>query len=107
MERKEDYINKLQVFFDEIDEDGNCEISYDEFIKHADSPHMHAFANSLEIDLTDAKQFFQVLSNNGHRPVDIETFVVGCIKLKGMARSMDLMDLVYSHKQEVYRRQLF
>ena len=25
----------------------------------------------------------QVLSANGRRPVDLETFIVGCIKLKG------------------------
>merc|ERR1719453_880665 len=83
LEKKEDYIDKVQQFYDEIDYDGDGTITYNEFMNHADCPLMHAFANSLEIDLTDAKQFFSVLSNKGLRQVDIETFVVGCIKLKG------------------------
>lgn len=107
MEKKEVYIDKLQVFYDEIDDNKDGELGYEEFMAHADSPHMHAFANSLEIDLTDAKQFFQVLSNSGRRAVNIETFVVGCIKLKGMARSMDLMDLVYQHRQAVVHQEMF
>merc|ERR1712039_1048728 len=36
---------------------------------------------------------------NGNRPVDLETFVVGCIKLQGMARSMDLMDVMLSQRK--------
>merc|ERR1712217_592270 len=68
---------------------------------------MHAFAKSLEIDITDAKQFFLILSGNGRRTVDIETFVVGCIKLKGTAKSMDLMDLMYSHKRAATKQAEF
>jgi len=99
MEHKEDYISKLRMFYDEIDEDGDGEISYAEFCTHMDSPHMQAFAASLEIEITDAKQFFQVISDRGQRSVDIETFVVGCIKNKGPAKSVDLMDLAYSYKK--------
>jgi len=45
------------------------------------------------------QQFFNLLSSNGNKPVDLETFVVGCIKLKGAAKSMDLMDLVYMTRE--------
>jgi len=31
--------------------------------------------------------------------VNLENFVIGCIKLKGLAKSMNLMDLIYSQKQ--------
>merc|ERR1719265_1268164 len=68
---------------------------------------MHAFAQSLEIDTSDTKQFFCILSDHGKRTVDIETFVVGCIKLKGQAKSMDLMDLVYAHRQAVAEQHEF
>merc|ERR1712167_419622 len=58
-----------------------------------------AFAESLEIEAGDLQQFFTILSANGSRRVDLETFVIGCIKLRGMAKSMDLMDLLLSHRQ--------
>jgi hypothetical protein len=40
-----------------------------------------------------------VISEGGRRSVDLETFVVGCIKLKGAAKSADLMDLIYKSKK--------
>jgi len=98
MEKKEDYVHSLQNFFDEIDVDEDGEVTYDEFCKHMESPLLLAFAESLEIDTSDAKQFFHILSGEGKHKVDIETFVVGCIKLKGAAKSMDLMDLACFQK---------
>merc|ERR1712232_1201759 len=59
---------------------------------------MVAFCTSLEIDATDVAQFFSILSAGGNRSVDVETFVIGCIKLKGYAKSMDLMDLTIQQK---------
>jgi len=99
LDRKDLYIRQLQAFFDEMDQDGDGQITYMDFCKHADHHLIHAFASSLEIDITDAKQFFCMLSGNGSRSVDIETFVVGCIKLKGAAKSMDLMDLIFQFRK--------
>jgi len=93
MQKKEDYIHSLEEFFAMIDGDRDGEITFSEFCAHLHQPQMHAFASSLDIDVTDARRFFEVLSDRGHRAVDIETFVVGCIKMRGPARSVDLVDL--------------
>merc|ERR1712083_73789 len=86
-------------WFSSIDEDGSGSITYDQFAKNANDPEVHAFAEALDIELLDLKQFFGVLSANNKRPVNLENFVIGCIKLKGMSKSMDLMDLIYSQQQ--------
>merc|ERR1712232_1485941 len=39
-----------------------------------------------------------MLSCSGQREVDLETFVVGCIKMRGEARSMDLQELIFEHR---------
>merc|ERR1712060_326211 len=97
----------LKEWFNSIDENGDGMITYDQFARSANDPDVLAFAESLEIELFDLKQFFNVLSANNKRPVNLENFVIGCIKLKGMAKSMDLMDLMYAQKQatEEQRRQ--
>jgi len=105
MEHKEDYINKLQKLFDEIDDDNDGEITYSEFCACVSSPELQAFTSSLEIHVADARQFFSVISGRGKYPVDLETFVVGCIKLKGAAKSVDLMDLAYNHKKTFQEQQ--
>merc|ERR1719220_750885 len=107
MEKKDDYIKRLQVFFTDMDENSDGLISLDEFVRHVDHPEVIAFANALEIDALDAKLFFQVLSDNGKRNIDLETFVVGCIKLKGAAKSMDLLNFYYSHRQAVEQQTAF
>merc|ERR1719443_607591 len=77
----------------------------EEFVKHLVDPRMQAFAASLEIETEDLQQFFSILSGSGHRTVDLETFVIGCIKLRGMARSVDLIDLVLSHRAGLSEQQ--
>merc|ERR1712187_739985 len=99
LERKDEYVAKLQEWFNSIDENGDGMITYDQFARSANDPEVMAFAETLEIELFDLKQFFSVLSANNKRPVNLENFVIGCIKLKGMAKSMDLMDLMYTQKQ--------
>lgn len=101
LDQKDHYIHKLQALFDEIDTDGSGEISYEEFRKVCNSPELHGFAASLEIDISDADLFFYTLSNRGQREVDIETFVVACIQMRGPAKSVDLMDLIVKNEDFV------
>mmetsp|Transcript_127170 Transcript_127170/g.225403 ORF Transcript_127170/g.225403 Transcript_127170/m.225403 type:complete len:164 (-) Transcript_127170:64-555(-) len=101
IEKEQDYIDKLVAVYQAIDENGDGEITYDEFCAQCASAELHAFVRSMGIEVTDAKHFFRVISGGGKRPVDAQCFVEGCIKMKGMARSMDLMDLVYQHKVAV------
>merc|ERR1712151_1418373 len=62
LERKQEYVKRLQIFFDTIDDDASGEVTFEEFEKHVDDPNMVAFASSLEIEMDDAKQFFRILS---------------------------------------------
>jgi len=99
MEQKQVYIQKLQQLFQLMDNEKSGEISYEVFCAHSESPHMLSFAASLEIDIADASKFFLEISDRGRRSVDMETFVVGCIKLKGAAKSVDLLDINYTQKK--------
>ena len=60
---------------------------------------MVAFASSLDIEASQLEQFFGILSGGGERVVDLETFVVGCIKLRGVAKSMDLMEVLITQQR--------
>jgi len=107
LEKQGEYVARMQQMYDEMDEDEDGLISYEEFIKHIDQPEMVAFTSNLDIDVNEAREFFLVLSNHGNRPVNLETFVEGCIKLKGLAKSMDLMDLVYLHRESSKNQEEF
>merc|ERR1712146_774902 len=64
-------------------------------------PALLAFAASLDLEVNDLERFFYILSAEGKRRVDLEAFVVGCIKMRGTARSMDLFDLQMTQREEV------
>eukprot|EP00929_Paragymnodinium_shiwhaense_P014859 TRINITY_DN12281_c0_g4_i1.p1 TRINITY_DN12281_c0_g4~~TRINITY_DN12281_c0_g4_i1.p1 ORF type:complete len:575 (+),score=120.23 TRINITY_DN12281_c0_g4_i1:298-2022(+) len=106
LEQSDKIIDKLHGWFDEVDTDGNGCITYEEFCEGLNNPRSVAFASTLDIGVTDLKQFFAALSRNGKQSVDLETFVVGCIKLRGWARSMDLVELMYFHRQAVAQTRL-
>lgn len=98
LEMKEDYIDKLQILFDVMDDDGNGVVSLKEFEHHASQEEMGAFLAALEIEATDAKHLFEVLSRGGCEDVDLDHFITGCFKLKGAAKSLDLISLGYEQK---------
>jgi len=99
LERKSDYMKRAIELFKHMDQDGSGDISQQEFRTYANDPHMLAFASSLELQVSDIAQFYNMLSCRGKYKVDEETFVEGCLKLKGTARSLDLQGLIASQKR--------
>merc|ERR1711908_96196 len=67
-------------------------------------PEMLGFAMSLGIEVVDVKQFFNILSQNGSIDLDLENFVIGCIRGRGAAKSLDLLELVRLQKENSDRQ---
>merc|ERR1719469_539520 len=110
LSRKHEYMSKVNALFRSIDDDNSGEVTYEEFQGFMGQDEMLAFASSIDIESQDLDQFFCILSSNGERPVDVESFVVGCIKLRGVARAMDMVDCliniraVYDVQRELQAR---
>jgi len=96
MQRKNEYVNKAEKLFQLMDRDGSGDVTEEEFEQYAANPQMEAFAACLDLDVSDITQFYKMLSCRGRYSVDAETFVVGCLKLRGTARSLDLQCLIVS-----------
>eukprot|EP00927_Polykrikos_kofoidii_P084828 TRINITY_DN904_c0_g2_i3.p1 TRINITY_DN904_c0_g2~~TRINITY_DN904_c0_g2_i3.p1 ORF type:complete len:611 (-),score=82.62 TRINITY_DN904_c0_g2_i3:74-1906(-) len=95
MAQRTAYMANIADLFRCIDADGSGELTFAEMLEKTQDPKMVGFAASLDIEVTDVAQFFAILSENGRYPVDIETFVSGCMKLRGTARSHDVLGLVH------------
>lgn len=106
LDNKSKFSKVLEDWYGRLD-DGSGKISYEAFCSHLQDPAMAYFAALLEIDPSSLKQFFFTLSANGTREVDLNTFVVGCIKLRGAAKSVDVVDLLYTVTAEVLGQKAF
>jgi len=94
MRRKGEYIRKIKSIFQSIAKEDQKTLTKDDFDMVLQDRSMIAWMSSLEIEPVDVEHFFHILSSAGEHEVDIDTFVVGCMKLRGPARSMDLLGLI-------------
>lgn len=74
-----------------MDSDNSGTISWEEFEGHLSDERVSAYFASLELDIKHAEMFFHTLveANDGDE-VDIDSFVEGCMQMKGTATSIDL-----------------
>merc|ERR1712032_904809 len=95
LEEKSGLVESFMKLCRTLDSDHDGTLSHDEFVLLTKDPSMLAWASSLHLDVEDAEELFQMLSSHGNDEVDPESFVYGCIKVKGGARSIDLISLTY------------
>jgi hypothetical protein len=93
------------LFFTE-NEDGtvNTSITKEEFEEHLKSNVLKSYFHQLDIDTSEAQWLFKQLDHSGDGEVSIDELKEGLMKLKGMARSIDMVSL--SHECKTYARQM-
>merc|ERR1712194_430674 len=93
MRNKEQYVNMILKMFAKMEEKPGCGVTKSQLMGMVKDQEMQNFANNLDIQEVDLTMFFDILTSHGKRPVDLDTFVVGCIKLRGTAKSVDMVEL--------------
>merc|ERR1712151_249507 len=74
-------------------------IDAENFAEHINHGRLKAYLSVLGLDIKDAEIFFGMLqsaSSNGE--VEVDSFVDGCMRLKGWATSIDMQSLVFETK---------
>merc|ERR1719469_1204369 len=54
---------------------------------------------TLELDVSQAHDFFELLDTDGSNEVSLAEFMDGCMRLKGQARSVDVNMLILLNKK--------
>merc|ERR1712224_368123 len=79
------------------DSDRDGLITLEEMAKCLEEPWVKAYFYALEMDPSEARSMFTIMDQNSDGQVDIEEFIDGCMKLKGNAKSIDMMSLMYDN----------
>jgi len=82
-----------------MDQDGDQEITFEEFLQALENQEVRDYVSALEVEITDAKMFFQMLDRDGSGTVDILEFTSGMRKFRGEAKSVDIHMMLHQNRQ--------
>eukprot|EP00931_Biecheleriopsis_adriatica_P055290 TRINITY_DN32644_c0_g2_i1.p1 TRINITY_DN32644_c0_g2~~TRINITY_DN32644_c0_g2_i1.p1 ORF type:complete len:661 (-),score=141.18 TRINITY_DN32644_c0_g2_i1:36-2018(-) len=86
---------EIKKFFQQADANQDDKLNFDEFSLHLQTPHVRAYFAGLDIDPAEALIMFTLLDVDQSKEITVSEFVNGIMKMKGKAKSMDLMCLMY------------
>jgi len=92
------YVKQLQKILGLMDTNGCSNITLTDLEDHLQSEGVQAFFQALDIDASDAWTLFKLLDSAGRGYVDAEEFVTGCMRMRGVAKNIQLANLQYENK---------
>mmetsp|Transcript_485 Transcript_485/g.775 ORF Transcript_485/g.775 Transcript_485/m.775 type:complete len:146 (-) Transcript_485:77-514(-) len=96
-------LRRLQRIFDSTDEDHSGTITMQEFEDHLKDDRVAASFTSIGLEVNEARGLFRLLDMDHSGAISIDEFVFGCMRLKGNAKSVDLVTLMYENKRMAER----
>merc|ERR1712048_611886 len=112
MELKEKYVAEMRSLFAEMDDDGSGYVTLEEIQEYFEDPRVQSYFQALGLDTHDSERLFKLIDNDGSGDVSVDEFLEGCIRLKGLARSIDVHSLMseckrLAHKIDYLEERLF
>lgn len=92
------YAGKLMDFFNAADSSGDGFLSASEFQEILSNSEVKTWLSVMELDVHDADELFKML-DNGDGEVSAAEFVEGILRLKGGARSQDVMKIMHASQK--------
>lgn len=83
--------DQLREIFDMADVDGSGTLSVDEVHEATQKPEIYNKLKMIDFPVNDPGQIFRLLDYDDSGELTIEEFITGCIRMKGSAKSKDLL----------------
>jgi voltage-gated sodium channel len=81
----------LREIFESADEDGSGTLTLSEVQKAINKPEIYNKLKMIDFPVEDPKQVFMMLDYDNSCELSIDEFIAGCIRMKGAAKSKDLL----------------
>mmetsp|Transcript_27550 Transcript_27550/g.69165 ORF Transcript_27550/g.69165 Transcript_27550/m.69165 type:complete len:762 (-) Transcript_27550:120-2405(-) len=92
-------VQQLELVFKEIDKDGSGILEMKEFEILMEDPRVKAWFRTMGLQVETAKHLFRLLDLDNSCSVSSSEFVMGCLRLQGGAKNVDVATLMYENKR--------
>lgn len=99
MEEEMANVHALENIFKEIDVDMSGQIDLEEFEILLKDKRIRAYFQTIGLHVQEAHGLFRLLDLDNSNTVSISEFIMGCVRLKGEAKGVDLATLMYENKR--------
>lgn len=86
-------LEHLKDIFKLADEDGSGDLDRGEFYRCLQNPAVEKKMKLIGLQKDEAKNLFEVLDADGQGSLSIDEFIGGCLRLRGSAKSKDLLSV--------------
>jgi voltage-gated sodium channel len=86
---------EVRNIFAAADVDSSGTMSIEELLEQLENPRVSAYFSGLEIDPSEAGIIFTLLDTDGDNQVTVDEFINGTMRLKGHAKSVDIMTMMF------------
>jgi len=98
MAQMQKYVSKFKCLFRAIDSDHNGNITVDELEQHLEDEAVQAYLAAIDIEPKESWTLFALLDEDESEEIDLEEFILGCLRLKGAAKAVDVAKLSIENK---------
>lgn len=92
-----EFVGRMREFYSVADSDKNGMISWTEFQAQLTNPLAMDYFQAIGLEMSEARDLFELLDVDESGEVESEEFVMGCLRLRGPAKAIDLATLMYDH----------
>jgi len=85
------HVGRFRELFNHLDSDHSGSLTLAELETNLKDEVFQAYFSSMDIDVHDAWTLFSLLDNDNTDDIDIDEFVMGCLRLKGVAKAVDII----------------
>merc|ERR1719191_547403 len=95
--QRDAYIRSLQTLFNELDTDGGGHLSLEEVRAMMKDPRVEIWMSVLDLEVHEVEDLFSLL-DTGDGEISFDEFMGGLMRLKGHAKSIDVVQVLYNTK---------
>lgn len=86
-------LNHLRDFFEQSDEDGSGTLTLDEVCTAMENPENKKRLALMDLPIEEPSELFTLLDVDNSGEISIDEFISGCMRIKGTAKSKDILAL--------------